>query len=155
MGANYLTRTGLPVRVLLIVLPAVYPLEPFDEGEATSPVKPAPPEPGPGSHSPAAQARKLLAPIIDALLVKGGISMLVIVRAVKRKASASWRGRDLKANIRARMYWFRKKGYTIERDELCPLKARPTHQVPPNPPTSPLNASQSIHPFMMRRHPSS
>lgn len=68
--------------------------------------------------------------------------MLGIVRAVKRKARASCRGRDLKANIRARMYWFRKKGYAIERDELCRLKARSPYQVPPNPPPSPLNASQ-------------
>lgn len=146
IGENYLTSTGLPVRVLrvengrvvlrnlgtddVIVLPATYPLEPFDEGAATVPLKPAPREPGPGSHSPAAQERKLLAPIIDALLLKGGISMLGVVRMLKRKASASCRGKDLQANVRARLYWLKRKGYTIDTDELGRLKVSSPHDVP-------------------------
>lgn len=146
IGEDYLTPTGYPVRVLgvqngsmvlqclatdnRLVFPSAYPLEPFDEGEATVPLKPAPRQAGPGSNSPDAQARKQLAPIIDTLLLKGGATMLGIVRMLKRRASAACRGKDVKANVRARMYWFRRRGYAIDTDELGRLKARSPHETP-------------------------
>lgn len=155
IGENYLTSTGLPVRLIraegaavvlqnlatadIIVLPASYPLEPFIEGEATLPVRVMPCE-GPGSRTPVAQARKLLAPIIDALLLKGGISMLGVVRAVKRRASASCRGKDVKANVRARIYWLKRRGFTIDTDEIGRLKATPPY-LDSEPTTAPVGSS--------------
>ena len=43
-----------------------------------------------------------------------GHTMRGIVREVRRRASASCRGKDLRANVRARMYWFRRRGYVID-----------------------------------------
>ncbi len=57
-----------------------------------------------------------LAPLIDAMLLAGGHSMRGIVRELRRKASAACRGKDLKANVRARLYWFRRKGLSVRQD---------------------------------------
>ena len=43
--------------------------------------------------------------------------MLGIVRMLKRKASASCRGKDLRP-MSARLYWLKRKGYTVDTDEL-------------------------------------
>ncbi|MBI4375325.1 MAG: hypothetical protein HY549_02630 [Elusimicrobia bacterium] len=59
---------------------------------------------------------KPLAPLIDAMLLAGNKTMRGILRELRRKASASCRGKDLKANVRARLYWFRQKGRTVRRD---------------------------------------
>ncbi len=44
------------------------------------------------------------------MLLAGGKTMRGIVRELRCKASASCRGKDLKANVRARIYWLRKRG---------------------------------------------
>ena len=71
-----------------------------------------------GGPQNAKKAPKLLAPIIDVLLMTGGMTMLGVVRELRRKASASCRGKDLQANVRARLYWFKRKGCTVDTDEL-------------------------------------
>lgn len=69
------------------------------------------PDRGPQSKPRRDHARsKLLAPIIDAMLLAGGHTMRGIVRALRRKASASCHGKDLQANVRARLYWLKKRG---------------------------------------------
>lgn len=69
-----------------------------------------------------AQPNKPLAPIIDAMLLAGGHTMRGIVRELRRKASSACQGRDLKANVRARLYWFKRRGYGVERDSRGCLK---------------------------------
>ncbi len=44
------------------------------------------------------------------MLLASGHTMRGIVRELKRRASAACRGKDLKANVRARLYWFKRKG---------------------------------------------
>lgn len=138
-GERYLTAAGVPVQVLEIregimvlqglasdnrfVAPAGYPLRPFKGGAAAFEARLSPYR-GPQGKPCRGQAQpKLLAPIIDAMLLAGGITMRGIVRELRRKASAACRGKDLQANVRARMYWFRKRGYTIESDQLGHLNA--------------------------------
>lgn len=36
-----------------------------------------------------------------------------LLRELRRKASAACRGRDLEANVRARIYWLKKRGYQV------------------------------------------
>ncbi len=61
------------------------------------------------------------------LLLKGGLPMRGLVLVVKRRASAACRGKDVAANIRARICWLGKKGYRIERGPSGRLKACSAH----------------------------
>jgi hypothetical protein len=139
IGGSYLTASGLPVRVARVdaaalilqsltsdnefSVPASYALRPFVEAEAAFERRPAPYQPraprarkGPGEP-------KALAPIIDALLLAGRSTMRGILRELRRKASAACRGKDLKANVRARLYWFKRKGYRTETNSQGLIKA--------------------------------
>ena len=95
------------------VAPAGYPLRPFKGEAAAFEARPSP-YLGPQDKPRRGQAQpKPLAPIIDAMLLAGGHTMRGIVRELRRKASAACRGKDLKANIRARLYWLRRKGRVV------------------------------------------
>ena len=127
-GNRYLTVTGAPVQVLEVraeimvlqglasdtrfVVPVGYPLD-ASGGKATA----FPPRPSP--YSPYAKPRrgrpepKPLAATIDALLLEGERSMQGLVREVNRRASVACRGKDVRANIRARVYWLKKRAHAI------------------------------------------
>jgi len=145
-GNRYLTVTGAPVQVLEVhdgimvlqglasdnrfVAPAGYPLRPFRGEAAAFEARPSP-YLGPQVKPRRGQAQpKPLAPIIDAMLLAGGHTMRGIVRELRRKASAACRGKDLKANVRARMCWVRRKGYTIGNDTLGRLRVTPPRSLP-------------------------
>ena len=138
IGRSYLTSSGLPVRVIqlddgLIVLqslasdnrivaPANYPLESMKLKNSAFAVKADPYQPrGPRSRK-GPSPPKPLAPLIDAILLAGNKTMRGILRELRRKASVSCRGKDLKANVRARMYWLRRKGYRVDVDGQARLK---------------------------------
>lgn len=53
---------------------------------------------------------KPLALLVDAMLLPDNTTMRGILRELQRKASAACRGKDLRANIRARIYWLKNKG---------------------------------------------
>ena len=84
---------------------------------------PEAPRPAAGTSAPRPKA---LAPLIDAMLLAGNMTMRGIVRELQRKASAACHGRDLRANVRARRYWLRKRGYLIRRNDQERLQAAPT-----------------------------
>ena len=123
IGKDYLTRSGLPVRVAvigqdcmmlqslasdnLLRVPRHYPLERLRAKHVAVASRPQPYQPHMTKNSPCEP--KPLAPIIDALLMEGGRTMKGLAREVKRRASAACRGKDVSANIRARTYWLRKK----------------------------------------------
>ena len=54
------------------------------------------------------------------------MTMRGIIHEIRRKASASCRSKDFKANVRARMYWFRKRGYAMDTDALGRIKVYPS-----------------------------
>ncbi|MBI3289332.1 MAG: hypothetical protein HYZ74_07420 [Elusimicrobia bacterium] len=125
-GNRYLTIAGVPVQVLEVhegimvlqglasdnrfVAPAGYPLRPFKREAAAFEARPSPYQ-GPQVKLRRGQAQqKLLAPIIDALLLEGGRTMKGLMREVRRRASAACKGKDVKANIRARRYRLRQRG---------------------------------------------
>jgi hypothetical protein len=138
VGGRHLTPTGLPVSVVKIdassltlqslisdnriLVPADYPLFRYREPvfkirampysrrlERAARGVPCPPKP--------------LAPVIDALLLKGGLTMQGLAREAKRRASAACRGKDVCANVRARLYWFKRKGYMVKkRNDLGHIK---------------------------------
>lgn len=125
VGNRYLTIAGAPVQILevhegIMVLqglasdnrfcvPTAYPLQPFDQGKAAWEMRPAP-------YSARSKVKgqlapnKPLAPLIDAMLLAGGMTMIGIIRELRRKATMACHGKDLKANVRARLYLLRKQG---------------------------------------------
>lgn len=132
VGVRYLTPTGAPVQVLevqenVIVLqglasdnrlrvPGGYPLQPFDPEKAVSEARPSPYNPRARQTESVAPV-KPIAPLIDAMLLAGNKTMRGILRELRRKASAACHGRDLEANVRARVYWLKKKGRVVMRDK--------------------------------------
>lgn len=129
-GDICVTASGLSVRVeaarpgALIVtslasgnryaISAAYPLKRVQRG---APVL--------GGAVPARASGPPLSAVIDSLLVRGELTMRGILRETRRKASAACRGKDLPANVRARVYWLRAKGYRIEKDSNGHLRAHP------------------------------
>ncbi|MFN0117970.1 MAG: hypothetical protein ACKVQC_06750 [Elusimicrobiota bacterium] len=127
-GGRYITATGIPVRIISVTNKAIllkslqsdnrfsvsagYPLRASKENREVVTNM---------SQESAASARPL-APLIDAMLLKGGMTMRGIVRELKRRASASCNGRDVAANVRARVYWLKRRGYRPERDSREKLK---------------------------------
>ncbi|MEK6536988.1 MAG: hypothetical protein AABZ63_05845 [Actinomycetota bacterium] len=137
VGAEYATASGLPVRVVAVnegqvelqslasdsrfYVPASYPLGPMSgpmSGPNVAVARRSYPHQacGPAAAGAPARMNKPIAPIIDAMLLAGGHTMRGIVREVRRKASAACRSKDLQANVRARLYWFRRKGRSADRD---------------------------------------
>lgn len=138
-GDRYLTVTGAPVQILKIqedyvlvqslasdnrfYLSKEYPLCPFKPEAAAWDMRPGryiARSEQPKSLRVAPQ--KQLAPIIDALLLEGGRTMRGLVREVKRRASSACKGKDVRANIRARIYWFKKKGYQMKINSLLQIR---------------------------------
>ena len=132
VGAEYATASGLPVYVVAIndgqvelqslasdsrfYVPVSYPLGPMTGSNLAVARRPHPHQARGPTAGALARMNKSLAPIIDAMLLAGGHTMRGIVRELRRKASAACRGKDLKANVRARLYWFRRKGRAVRWD---------------------------------------
>ncbi|OIO06959.1 MAG: hypothetical protein AUJ52_11140 [Elusimicrobia bacterium CG1_02_63_36] len=126
-GNDYLTPSGLPVRVAgigqgdmvlqslasdnLMRVPISYPLERLRSQRAVAALRPRPYRPRGPKLRKGAGIPKPLAPIIDAMLLAGDMTMRGILRELRRRASTECRGRDLEANVRARRYWLRKRGH--------------------------------------------
>lgn len=126
VGQDRLTCSGLPVRIAracqdavmlqslasdnLILVPLGYPLARLRADRAATTARARPyqvrgprPRKGRGDTKP-------LAPLIDAMLLAGNMTMRGILRELRRRASAACQGKDLAANVRARIYWLKKRG---------------------------------------------
>jgi hypothetical protein len=111
---GYLTLRSLATDTRFM-LPAGCPLKPADDiGVEGSRFRP--------NDSSAVRPRvpsrreQPLAPIIDAMLLAGGKTMRGVVRELQRKASSACQGRDLRANVRARLYWLKRRGHSANLD---------------------------------------
>ena len=121
-GGRYITATGIPVQILSVTNDTIllkslhsdnrfsvsvgYPLRASKENAEDT------------TQAPQASAASIkpLAPLIDVMLSKGKMTMRGIVRELRRKASASCKDRDVSANVRARLYWAKQKGFQVERN---------------------------------------
>ena len=142
IGGRYLTATGIPVEIFAVCdgavvlqslasdnrfsIPAGYPLE-LLRGESAFTLRANLYVPRAvrirQAYTPVAV--KQLAPIIDAMLLAGGKTMRGILRELRRKASASCKGKDLAANVRARLHWFKRKGYRVQGNQSGPRAVAP------------------------------
>lgn len=136
VGQCYLTPTGVAAQLVgtadgylvlrslatdtRFVLPAASPLKPADANGVDARFRPI--SPSPSEQQAPSRREQPLAPIIDAMLLAGNMTMRGIVREIQRKASAACQGRDLRANVRARLYWLKRRGHSANLDaqgRLC------------------------------------
>lgn len=126
VGERYLTPAGAPVQVLAVAgeqiliqslasenrfpLPLGYPLRRWGSDEPAFPVKDTPNRPIDEAQPTRPPEKRPIAPLIDAMLLAGNVTMKGILRELRRKASAACHGEDLRANVRARLSHLRRKG---------------------------------------------
>jgi hypothetical protein len=133
-GKKYLTKTGIPVTMLgpkgtKMVLKVEttgnktevdgdYELRPYDEGKLSKDARLLMKANGKSKNgAPKGKSREgSLAAIIDPLLFAGEHTVKEIAAELAKKAAAAAKGKDLEANVRARLYSFRKKGASIQKD---------------------------------------
>lgn len=97
------------------LVPETYPLKQLKEKPSGSDLRATPYK---ESTRPTPEERnRLLAPVIDALLMEGRLTMKGLAREVRRRASAACWGKDVWANIRARISWLRRRGMKLHRDD--------------------------------------
>jgi len=125
IGKNYITETGLPVKIITLkndgiilqslttdnrfIVPSKYPLYYFNHKKPVTNIRPEPyilPSERIKSKN---LNKKPLSAIIDKLFLTGKYTMKGLIREVKRRASSQCKGKDVAANIRARIYWMKKK----------------------------------------------
>lgn len=126
IGKNYITITGLPVKVINInsdsmvlqslatdnrfCVPLNYPLSTFNRKKPITNIKDKPYILPSERIKPKYTNKRPLSAIIDELILsRKKYSMKGLIREVKRRASSQCNGKDVAANIRARMYWLKKK----------------------------------------------
>lgn len=63
-----------------------------------------------------------LAEIIDPYLLQGGSTVKDIAAVLAKKGGEAAKGRDLAANVRARMVAYTRKGYRVEKDDQKHVK---------------------------------
>ena len=63
-----------------------------------------------------------LAAIIDPMLLAGGKTVKEIAAELAKKAAEAAKGKDLAANVRARMVSYTRKGWRVEKDDQKRVK---------------------------------
>ncbi len=135
LNEKYLTKSGIPVVVVRrdgdkVVLRAettgnentverTYPLQAYTEEKVNRDAKLLLKANGKAKKD-GKSGKKVrdgsLAAIIDPFLVAGGHTIKEIAAELKKKAGPQANGKDLEANCRARLWSFKRKGYSVERD---------------------------------------
>jgi hypothetical protein len=134
IGSKYLTKKGLPVTVIgpkgdrivvrlettgnKIEVEKGYELLPFDEGKLNKDARlllkaKGTPKNGISNKGPKEGS---LAAIIDPMLFSGSHTVKEIAAELTKEAAAADKGKDLEANVRARLFSFRRKGCRVEKD---------------------------------------
>jgi hypothetical protein len=133
-GKKYLSKNGTPVivtgfkdgKVLLksdatgneIKVSKNYPLQEYDEKKVNSESKTLIKSNGNGKKGQARKSKEgTLASAIDPLLFAGGKTVAEIVAVIEKKKLPAAKGKDLNANVRARMVNYSRKGYKIEKTD--------------------------------------
>ncbi len=134
VGKKYLTKKGLPVTVLgpqgnqvivrlettgnKIAVEKEYELLPYEENKLSKEARLALRATGTPQNGVSKKRSRegSLAAIIDPLLFAGENTIKEIAVELTKKAAAAVKGKDLEANIRARLFSFRRKGCRVEKD---------------------------------------
>jgi len=140
VGEMYLSRTGIPVTMVgpkngkfLIKLKTTgtftmvngdYELKPYEEKGVGKDSKLLLKVNGKGKAEGKAKAKKegSLAAIIDPFLLAGGKTVAEITVELAKKAGEAGKGKDLAANIRARMVSYTRKGWQVLKDDKKRVK---------------------------------
>jgi hypothetical protein len=140
VGEMYLSRTGIPVTMVgpkngkfLIKLKTTgtftmvngdYELKPYEEKGIGKDSKLLLKVNGKGKTAGKAKAKKegSLAAIIDPFLLAGGKTVAEITAELAKKAGEAGKGKDLAANIRARMVSYTRKGWQVVKDDKKRVK---------------------------------
>jgi hypothetical protein len=134
VGTKYLSKTGIPVKVVEIKGDKVvlfseatqtnitvsknYPLQEFEEQKVSTEAKALMKANGSDkSGKPGKPKGETLAAVIDPYLFAGGMSVEEIVKEIEKKKLPVANGKDLNANVRARMVCYSRKGWKIEKTE--------------------------------------
>lgn len=129
IGKRYLSKTGVPVTVMgtkgdkIILRVEVsgnkvgvakgYELRPYQEAKVNKESKLLMNSNGKKGK----QHEGSLAALIDPMLFAGTKTIREMAVELAKKAGANAKGKDLEANVRARMVSYKRKGYRIEKDD--------------------------------------
>ena len=139
VGNKYLSKTGIPVKVVEIKGDKVvlfseatqtnitvsrnYPLQEFDEQKVSSEAKTLIKANGSDKGGKPSQPKGgTIASLIDPYLFAGGKTVDEIVTEIEKKKLVIARDKDLNANVRARMVCYSRKGWKIEKTEDKKIK---------------------------------
>ena len=129
VGQKYLSKKGVPVTVMSMKGDKVvlrvevsgnkvevaknYELLPYKESKVSKEAKLLADSNG---RKIGARREGSLAVIIDPMLFTGGKTIQEMADVVAKKAGQAAKGKDLQANVRARMVTFRRKGWRVEKN---------------------------------------
>lgn len=131
VGHKYLTQKGVAVtktgekdgKIVMAMANGMvfrcgpdYELKPLGEAKAKS--APAPKR----NPEVASRPRVTMASIIDPYLLAGGHTVADIAIELDQKAGAAAKGKDLEANVRARLVSYTRKGWQVVKDEQKRVK---------------------------------
>ena len=141
IGEKYLSRTGIPVvmmgttadkKITLKLVPTGstirvngdYELKPYAEKGISKMSQALMRGNGKGKKADKAKTKggSSLAAIIDPMLLAGGHTVNEIAAELAKKASDAGKGKDLNANVRARMVTYTRKGWKVVKDDKKRVK---------------------------------
>ena len=137
VGKKYLSKKGDPVTVVgskgdqivvridaigkQVEIPKHYELRPYDSTKVNAESKSL--EKAYKNGKGERKTREgTLASIIDPFLLQGGKTIVEIAAVLGKKAGAAGKGKDLAANVRARMVAYTRKGWRVEKDAKKHIK---------------------------------
>lgn len=136
IGEKYLSKRGTPVtvighkgdKVILRVsgsdndVPVVkdYELRPYNRAQVSRDARHL--EQSNGAKAGRKPRGESVAAIIDPFLLAGGKTVKEIAELVGKKAAALAKGKDMEANVRARMVSYTRKGWMVEKNDRKHVK---------------------------------
>jgi hypothetical protein len=131
VGQKYLSKKGTPVLVIAhktdkvilkvsgsdneVPVPKNYELHPYNKSQVSKEARIL--EQAKGSKAGRKPRGESVAAIIDPLLFAGKNTVKEIADLVTKKAADLTKGKDMEANVRARMVSYSRKGWKIKKDD--------------------------------------
>lgn len=135
VGQKYLSKKGVPVTVMgmkgdkvvlrvevsgnKVEVAKNYELMPYKESKVSKEAKLLVNSNGKKSGE---RREGSLAAVIDPMLLAGGKTIQEIADVVEKKSGPAAKGKDLQANVRARMVTYKRKGWQVEKNEKKHVK---------------------------------